>query len=408
MSIKTKVKIENVCVVGLGYVGLPTAILIASKNTHVNGYDTDINKIKMIQNQEIYISEPGLKSQMLKVLKNEYFSAHSKITKSNYYIIAVPTPLINKKPDISYVEKAIKAIIPYLDIGDALIIESTSPVGTTDKMKNYIYKKRPKLKNSIFIAYCPERVLPGNAMKEIINNDRVIGGVDQKSTNHIIKFYSNFIKGELVPANAKTAEMCKLVENAYRDNQIAFANELSIISDSAKINERELIKLANMHPRVNILEPGPGVGGHCIAVDPYFIISDFPQNTKLISTSRQVNIDKTNWCIDTIKKTINNFKVKNNRNPIISFLGLAYKPDIDDTRESPANYIAKEIKDIYGDFKMFFVDPNLKTHETFVITSLNNSLKTSDIIIILVNHKEFQYLKTKSNQILIDFVGIRK
>ncbi len=245
-------------------------------------------------------------------------------------------------------------------------------------------------------------------MKEIINNDRVIGGIDKKSTKHIINFYSKYINGKLVPTNSKTAEMCKLVENAYRDSQIAFANELSMISEEAKINDRELIKLANMHPRVNILEPGAGVGGHCIAIDPYFIVSDFPQSSKLISVSREVNITKTNWCIDKIKKTIYSFKIKYKRNPVISILGLTYKPDIDDIRESPANFIANKIKDDFEKYTIFFVDPNLKKHKSLVITSLKDSLIKSDMIVILVKHKEFYSIKIKSNQILLDFVGITK
>jgi len=273
------------------------------------------------------------------------------------------------------------------------IIESTSPIGTTEKMMKLIYTSRPELKNEIFIAYCPERVLPGNVMHELVENDRVIGGVDKASTKKAISFYSKYVKGELHATNARTAEMCKLVENSSRDVQIAFANELSLICDKATINVWELIRLANKHPRVNILKPGCGVGGHCIAVDPYFITSSFPLESKIISTAREINNYKAFWCVEKIQNQILKFEIHKQRKPKIAICGLAFKPNIDDLRESPAVYIAKKIGLSHPKELVFYVEPNIESHDFFKISKTVDVEKKCDILFVLVSHKEFENLK---------------
>ena len=267
----------EVVVIGLGYIGLPTAALIAQNNIQVRGVDINSNVVDIINKGETHIVEPELDIAVSEVVDNGYLKASTTPVTANTYLIVVPTPFKSKnEPDISFVEAATKGIIPLLKEGDLYIIESTCPIGTTDKMMNLIYSERPELKDKLYIAYCPERVLPGNVMYELVHNDRVIGGVDEKSTEKAIAFYSDFIKGDLHKTNARTAEMCKLVENSSRDVQIAFANELSIICDKADINVWELIALANKHPRVNILQPGCGVGGHCIPVDLFYLSSTNP------------------------------------------------------------------------------------------------------------------------------------
>ncbi|MGB0981278.1 MAG: nucleotide sugar dehydrogenase, partial [Winogradskyella sp.] len=267
----------DVVMIGLGYIGLPTAALIASNQVKVHGVDINQNVVDTINQGKIHIVEPELDEAVANAVNDGYLKAAIKAVEANTYIIVVPTPFKAKnEPDISFVESATRGILPLLKAGDLYIIESTSPIGTTEKMMNFIYTERPELKDKLHIAYCPERVLPGNVMYELVENDRVIGGVNEASTKKAVAFYSQYVKGQLHPTNARTAEMCKLVENSSRDVQIAFANELSLICDKADINVWELINLANKHPRVNILQPGCGVGGHCIAVDPYFIVSDYP------------------------------------------------------------------------------------------------------------------------------------
>ena len=274
-------KIE-VVTIGLGYIGLPTSALIAQHKTYVHGVDINQSVVDKINEGKIHIVEPDLDHVVSQAVSKGYLTASTKPIQGNVYLIVVPTPFKgNHEPDISFVESATKAIIPILKEGDLYIIESTSPIGTTQKMQDLIYDTRTDLKNKIHMAYCPERVLPGNVMYELVHNDRVIGGIDKVSTQKAIKFYSKYVKGNLHSTNARTAEMCKLVENSSRDVQIAFANELSLICDKADISVWELINLANKHPRVNILQPSCGVGGHCIAVDPYFIISEFQRNLRL-------------------------------------------------------------------------------------------------------------------------------
>ena len=309
--------------------------------------------------------------------------------------------------DITYVTAATQAVIPYLKEGDLYIIESTSPVGTTEKMMQLIYAERPELKNKIYIAYCPERVLPGNVLYELEHNDRVIGGINEESTEKAVQFYSRFVKGNLHKTNSRTAEMCKLTENSSRDVQIAFANELSLICDKAGINVWELIELANKHPRVNILQPGCGVGGHCIAVDPYFITADFPVESQLIAKSREINNYKSFWCAEKIKNAILEFELKNKRKPIVAIMGLAFKPNIDDLRESPAKYIAQKVMQAELD-GLLIVEPNISEHPVFKLINYKEAYEKADIVTFLVAHNEFKTLPWADNKVILDFCGIFK
>ena len=397
----------KVVTIGLGYIGLPTSTLIAQNGIRVHGVDINKKIVDTINNGKIHIVEPSLDIAVENAVKNGFLKADVIPVQADTYLIVVPTPFKeNFEPDISHIENATKKIIPLLKEDDLYIIESTSPVGTTAKMMDLIYSTRPELVNKLNIAYCPERVLPGNVMHELVHNDRVIGGLDQKSTDKAVQFYKQFVKGELHPTNASTAEMCKLTENSSRDVQIAFANELSLICEKANVNVWELIELANKHPRVNILQPGCGVGGHCIAVDPYFIVSDYPNESKLISSARAVNNYKPLWCAEKIKNEKLKFEIKHGRKPKTALMGLAFKPNIDDLRESPANEIVRKIlnDDNHGEY--FVVEPNIESHMIFKLTNYNDAIKKADIIAILVAHNEFKTLKFPKEKLVIDFCGI--
>lgn len=391
--------------IGLGYIGLPTAALIASKGINVRGVDIHQHVVDTINEGKIHIVEPDLAGLVHHVVKEGYLKASRDPVEADVYLIAVPTPFKeNHVPDLSYVESAVKNIIPTLQKGALVILESTSPVGTTHKIQEIIFKERPELKGEIFIAYCPERVLPGNVIYELEQNDRAIGGIDEASTEKAVSFYKHFVKGELHKTNSQTAEMCKLVENSSRDVQIAFANELSMICDKANINVWELIRLANKHPRVNILQPGTGVGGHCIAVDPWFIVSEFPEEAKIIRSAREINNYKTEWAIEKVKNAALQFKIDNGRDPVISCMGLAFKPNIDDLRESPALHVAEQL---YTDgFNVLFVEPNLKKHQRHTLTIISEVKENADIIVFLVAHKEFKRLELSKEKLVIDFCGI--
>tara|TARA_B100001057_G_scaffold385787_1_gene392599 strand:+ start:1452 stop:2654 length:1203 start_codon:yes stop_codon:yes gene_type:complete len=398
----------KVVTLGLGYIGLPTSVLIASNGIDVYGVDINKNILNSIKKGQAHIAEPNLNSKLKEVVKNESFKVGLNPIQGNVYLIVVPTPFKkDHTPDISYIEAATLEIIPLLKDDDLFIIESTSPVGTTERIRDLIYSKRPELNNKINIAYCPERVLPGNIMYELIHNDRVIGGINDESSERAAHFYSTFVLGKLNTTNSRTAEMCKLTENSSRDVQIAFANELSIICDKAGIDVRELIKLANLHPRVDILNPGCGVGGHCIAVDPYFITSKFPLESKLISTGREINNYKALWCVEKIINTQKEFETNKKLTPSIALLGLTFKPNIDDLRESPALFIAKKIKSKIKNKNLFFVEPNIEVEKELEITDLKTAIQVSDIVVILVAHKEFIDIDL-SNKIVIDFCGARQ
>lgn len=275
-------------------------------------------------------------------------------------------------------------------------------------MANIIYAERPELKGKIYIAYCPERILPGNVIYELVHNDRVIGGLNPESTEKAIEFYAQFVKGELHKTNARTAEMCKLTENSSRDVQIAFANELSLICDKAGINVWELISLANKHPRVNILQPGCGVGGHCIAVDPYFITADFPAESKLIADAREINNYKSFWCAERVKNVMLEFELKNHRKPVIAMMGLAFKPNIDDLRESPAKYITTKVMQSCNNANILVVEPNVKEHNVFKLTDYQEAYEKADIVVFLTGHNEFNELPWREDKVILDFCGIFK
>ncbi|MBW2937251.1 UDP-N-acetyl-D-mannosamine dehydrogenase [Aureisphaera sp. CAU 1614] len=390
---------------GLGYIGLPTAALIASRGLSVTGVDIRKEVVETINRGEIHIVEPDLDGLVHHVVKEGHLKASISPVEADVYLIAVPTPFKeNHVPDLSFVSAAVRKIIPTLKKGSLIILESTSPVGTTKKIQDLIEKERPGLRDDIYIAYCPERVLPGNILHELKHNDRAIGGINEASTQKAINFYKHFVVGELHPTNAKTAEMVKLVENASRDNQIAFANELSMICDSAGIDVWELIRLANKHPRVNILRPGTGVGGHCIAVDPWFIVSEFPEQAQLIKKSREINNFKTQWVLEKVKNKALQFKLDNGREAVIACMGLAFKPDIDDLRESPALYVADQLK-VQG-FHTLEVEPNLKNTAERPLISSEEAIKQADIIIYLVGHTGFKNLKINKLKSVLDFVGI--
>ena len=350
----------NACFMGLGYIGLPTAIIAAKHGVKITGVDINQKVVDMTNQGKIHIVEPGLQALCEEVVKSGMLKASTTPVVSDAYFIVVPTPFKgNHEPDISYVQAATEAVIPFLKEGDLYVIESTSPVGTTDKMETLIFEKRPELKGKIFIAYCPERVLPGNVIYELVHNDRVIGGINPESTEKAMEFYGQFVQGTLHKTNAKTAEMCKLTENSSRDVQIAFANELSLICDKAGINVWELIALANKHPRVNILWPGCGVGGHCIAVDPYFLTADFPVESQLIAKAREINNYKSFWCAERIQNEMLKFELKNGRKPVVAMMGLAFKPNIDDLRESPAKHIVAKVMESCNNADILVVEPNV-------------------------------------------------
>ena len=397
----------EVVTIGLGYIGLPTSALKASHGTNVLGVDINQKVVDTINQGKIHIVEPDLENIVSKAVSNGFFEASTKASSADVFLIVVPTPFKgNHEPDVSFVEAVTKGIIPLLKEGDLYIIESTSPIGTTDKMQELIFASRPELKGAVHIAYCPERVLPGNVMHELVENDRVIGGVDEISTKKAISFYRKYVKGELHGTNARTAEMCKLVENSSRDVQIAFANELSLICDKADINVWELINLANKHPRVNILQPGCGVGGHCIAVDPYFIVSDYPMESKIIGTAREVNNYKSFWCAEKIQNKKLQFELKYGRKPVTALMGLAFKPNIDDLRESPAKYIAQKVLQKSNNEEHYIVEPNIDFHSVFKLTDYKTAIENADIIVFLVAHNEFKNLEIAKDKVVLDFCGV--
>lgn len=392
---------------GLGYIGLPTAAFAASKGLNVLGVDINPTVVETINKGEIHIVEPGLAEVVKNAIQSGNLHAETKPLIADAYFIVVPTPFKqNHRADTSYVESATEAVIPLLKEGDLFVIESTSPVSTTEKIATLIYKKRPELENKIYIAYCPERVLPGNVIKELEFNDRVIGGIDSVSTEKAISFYSKFVKGKLHATNARTAEMCKLVENSSRDVQIAFANELSMICKKADINVWELIELANKHPRVNILQPGCGVGGHCIAIDPWFIVSDYPEQAQIIKRSRETNDYKADWCANQTLEVCRQFETENSREPIVACMGLAFKPNIDDLRESPAIYISSRILS-EANAEVLVVEPNVLKHKTLNLSNYKEAYQQADIVIWLVAHTPFYSIEQDPTKIELDFCGIR-
>jgi UDP-N-acetyl-D-mannosaminuronic acid dehydrogenase len=414
---------ETISVIGLGYIGLPTAAMFASRKKKVIGVDVNQHAIDTINRGEIHIVEPDLDMIVHEAVSEGYLRATNTVESADAFLIAVPTPFKDSdseipEPDLKYIEAAAKSIAPVLKKGDLVILESTSPVGATEQMAQWLAEIREELSfpqtsgcdADVNVAHCPERVLPGHVVRELVENDRVIGGMSSKCSERAIELYKTFVKGECVVTNARTAEMAKLTENSCRDVQIAFANELSIICDKLDINVWELISLANRHPRINILQPGPGVGGHCIAVDPWFIVSKTPEEAQIIHTARKVNDTKPDWVINKVKIAIADFlqanPSKTAKEVTIACYGLAFKPNIDDLRESPALRIAEKISNIHTG-KVFAIEPNISEFKNKKIELLKcqGQKAIADISIILVKHKEFKIMNMKS-EIIIDTVGL--
>lgn len=401
---------SQVVTLGLGYIGLPTSALIAAHKIAVHGVDISQKVVDTINAGEIHIVEPELDTAVASAVAAGFLRADTIPVTADVYLVVVPTPFKggSHEPDISYIQAATGSVLSLLKEGDLYIIESTSPVGTTERMRDFIYAQRPELKDKLYIAYCPERVLPGNVMYELVHNDRVIGGVDDAATQKACEFYQQFVKGDLHRTNARTAEMCKLTENASRDVQIAFANELSLICDKAGIDAWELIRLANKHPRVTILQPGSGVGGHCIAVDPYFITSEFPMESQIIGKAREINNYKAFWCAEKTRHAIRDFAISQGRAPSVALMGLAFKPNIDDLRQSPAVYIAQKVLQEAGDESYFIVEPNIHEHAYYKITDIQEAVEQADVVVFLVAHTEFKQLDIPAGKVVLDFCGVTK
>ncbi|AZG97259.1 UDP-N-acetyl-D-mannosamine dehydrogenase [Proteus mirabilis] len=415
---------ETISVIGLGYIGLPTAAAFASRKKSVIGVDVNQHAVDTINKGQIHIVEPDLDKVVKQAVEEGHLKAYTTPQPADAYLIAVPTPFKGEhEPDLAYVEAAAHSIAPVLKKGDLIILESTSPVGTTEQMSQWLAQAREDLtfphqqgeNADIDIAYCPERVLPGQVMVELIRNDRVVGGMNQKSSQRASELYKIFLEGECVITNARTAEMCKLTENSFRDVNIAFANELSLICADQDINVWELISLANRHPRVNILQPGPGVGGHCIAVDPWFIVSQNPKQSRLIHTARLVNDGKPVWVIDQVKAAVADCLTETGKraNEIkIACFGLAFKPNIDDLRESPAMNITQQVANWHSG-KTFAVEPNIHELPTKLkgiteLVSTEQALKEADIVLMLVDHQQFKAIP--GNQVtqkwIVDTKGV--
>lgn len=398
---------KKVCVIGLGYIGLPTAALLANMGYSVHGMDVDQHAVDVINQGKIHIVEPDLDTFVHAAVVSGHLRAATNPVEADIFMICVPTPFVDDdshipQPDLSYIEAAAKGIAPYVRPGNIVILESTSPVGTIELVRDIIQQCGIDV-TSIHFSYCPERVLPGRIMIELIENDRVVGGLTSAATDVTAAFYKTFVKGEVLKTDSRTAEMCKLVENSSRDVGIAFANELSILCDGLGIDVNELIHLANRHPRVNILQPGCGVGGHCIAVDPWFIVAKDPKNSNLTRTAREVNNYKNKWVIEKIKNVALNFQIDKGIPPRIACMGLAFKPDIDDLRESPALVVAEALRD--AQFDVVAVEPNIKAYKNLKLLTVAEGVEDSDILVFLVKHREFSSLNTQGKYVL-DFCGV--
>jgi UDP-N-acetyl-D-mannosaminuronic acid dehydrogenase len=392
---------KKICVIGLGYIGLPTAALLANRGYDVHGVDVIQSTVDIINNGDIHIVEPGLDTFVSSAVSSGKLVADLKPAEADVFIIAVPTPFHEGYvPNIDYVVSATKSIVPYVKEGDIVILESTSPVGTTDKVEE-VLKEEGVDTSKLYIAHCPERVLPGRIMIELVENDRIVGGTTPEATKATVAFYNTFVEGEVLSTDAKTAEMAKLTENSFRDTNIAFANELSILCDKFDIDVWELITLANRHPRVDILQPGAGVGGHCIAVDPWFIVHAGGEDAKMIRTAREVNTYKTEWAIEKIKNEALKFENAHGRKAKVACMGLAFKPNIDDLRESPALYITRRL--IADGLDVLAVEPNVEAFTEFSLTDYKEALTQADVITFLVAHKEFKGLDIQTD---LDFCGV--
>ncbi|MEE8577799.1 MAG: UDP-N-acetyl-D-mannosamine dehydrogenase [candidate division Zixibacteria bacterium] len=392
---------KTICVVGLGYIGLPTAALLANRGYKVHGVEVVQSTVDTINHGKIHIVEPELDTFVRSAVNSGHLKADTVPREADIFIIAVPTPFHEGYvPNIDYVLAATESIAPYVRAGNIVILESTSPVGTTEQIKALLEQKGVDVSN-IHIAHCPERVLPGHIMRELVANDRIVGGITPEAAKETAAFYRTFVHGEVLETDARTAEMAKLTENSFRDTNIAFANELSILCDKFNINVWELIRLANRHPRVNILQPGAGVGGHCIAVDPWFIVYTGGEDARMIRTAREVNTYKAEWVIEKIKNAALTFKNEHGRKAKVACMGLAFKPDIDDLRESPALYIAKRLQ--ADGLDVLAVEPNIKSHKDFELVPYQDALAEADLVTFLVAHKEFKDLDIETD---LDFCGV--
>lgn len=408
--------IKTICMIGLGYIGLPTAAVFSQNGIRVKGYDIDKHAVDTINSGGIHIEELGLEELVKDSVEKGVLSAHTEPQPADAFIMAVPTPFKgdNHEPNIDYIETATRSMASVLKKDDLVILESTSPVGTTEKMSQWLSEERPDLTfphthgedSDIRVTHCPERILPGQMIRELVDNDRVIGGITDKCSDVAIDLYKIFVKGECIKTSARIAEMSKLTENSFRDVNIAFANELSILCDKMDIDVWELIEMANKHPRVDILQPGCGVGGHCIAVDPWFIVNAHPDEANVIRTAREVNDGKPLFVISKVKDAVKDIK-----NPKLACLGLAFKPDIDDLRESPALDITKMLSD-NSDFTILAVEPNIKelpkvleNRKNVSLVSLEVAVKDADIVVVLVNHKDFSSRTLQASNKVLDFVN---
>ena len=395
----------KVLIIGLGYIGLPTAAVLASRGVEVVGVDVNHHTVDAINQGKIHIVEPDLDILVQASVQSGNLRAILQAERADVFMVAVPTPFKeDHQPDLSFIESASKSIAPVLERGNLVILESTSPVGTTEKMIQWMQEERPDLVFPVFredgnqadiaVAHCPERVLPGKVVRELVENDRIIGGVTTECAEQARELYKIFVKGDCLVTDCRTAELSKLVENSFRDVNIAFANELSLISDKLEINVWELIRLSNRHPRVNILQPGPGVGGHCIAVDPWFIVDSAPDQSRLIHTARLVNDGKPSFILEKIRQAVEQTE-KEISNLTIACLGLAFKPDIDDLRESPALDIAHKVE-LMGVGKLLLVEPNITVipegfdDSTTKLVTVDEAIRSSEVVVLLVNHLQFK------------------
>ena len=392
----------KVCIVGLGYIGLPSAALLANRGYQVQGVDICPEVVDTINKGEIHIVEPDLDSFVHSAVNSGRLQAALKPEAADVFILAVPTPFHEGfVPNIDYVLDATRAIAPVVKAGDLVILESTSPVGTTEKVAD-VLREAGIDTDAVHIAHCPERVLPGHIMRELVENDRIVGGITPVASDKVATFYRTFVTGEVLVTDARTAEMAKLTENSFRDVNIAFANELSLLCDKFSIDVWELIRLANRHPRVNILQPGTGVGGHCIAVDPWFIVHEGGEDARLIRTGREVNTRKTEWVVEKIQSEVAGFKAEKGRDPQVACMGLAFKPNIDDLRESPALWVFQQL--VAVGVQPLAVEPNLKKHASLTLTPWQEAAQQADLVVYLVAHREFKKLAVQGQ--VLDFCGV--
>jgi UDP-N-acetyl-D-mannosaminuronic acid dehydrogenase len=392
----------KICVVGLGYIGLPSAALLANRGYQVQGVDAAPDVVDTINQGNIHIVEPDLDSFVHSAVNSGRLKASLEPEPADIFILAVPTPFHDGfVPNVDYVLDATRSIARVVKAGDLVILESTSPVGTTERVAETLRAGGVDT-SQVYIAHCPERVLPGHIMRELVENDRIVGGITPETSEKVAAFYRTFVTGEVLVTDARTAEMAKLTENSFRDVNIAFANELSILSDKFGIDVWELIRLANRHPRVNILQPGTGVGGHCIAVDPWFIVHEGGEDARLIRSGREVNTRKTEWVVEKVLSEVTRFKEQHGRAPVVACMGLAFKPNIDDLRESPALYVFQQL--VSADIQLLAVEPNLKKHASLTLTPWQKAAETADLVVYLVAHREFKGLNIEGK--VIDFCGV--